>query len=151
MKKIKLILIIIWMIVIFMFSNQPSDESSNLSNNFINNTIVKVYELTHGEISIEKREEILNKYSYPVRKLAHFTVYFILGLLSIIYFNDINKKYIIYTILLCFVYACSDEFHQYFVPGRYCTFIDVLIDTFGGIFSIIFSRIFIYKKNKNMI
>ena len=151
MKKRKLIIIIIWMIVIFLFSNQPSDESSNLSNSFINNTIVKVYEITHGEIVKEKREEILNKYSYPVRKLAHFTIYFILGLLSIVFFKDFNKQYILYSLLLCFIYACFDEFHQYFVPGRYCSFFDVLIDTLGSSFSIIFSIIFIYNKKKSML
>ena len=151
MNKIKLVLIIVWMIVIFMFSNQPSDESGNLSNGFINNTIVKVYELFNGDISIEKREEILNKYSYPVRKIAHFSVYFILGLLCFIFFKDFSKHYIIYTILTCFLYACSDEFHQYFVDGRYASFIDVLIDTFGALISTIISYIFVYKKRKNMI
>lgn len=148
MKKIKLILIIIWMIVIFMFSNQPSNESSELSNNFINNTIVKVYEIFNGQADSEKRIEIIKQYSYPIRKLAHYTVYFILGILSYIYFKDINKKALIYSLILCFVYACTDEFHQYFVDGRYCSFIDVLIDTFGSLTSIIILNTRNYLKNR---
>ena len=31
-----------------------------------------------------------------------------------------------------FLYACTDEFHQRFVPGRAGLFSDVLIDTLGG-------------------
>lgn len=148
MKRFKLILIIIWMIVIFMFSNQPSTESSELSNNFINNTIVKVYEIFNGQADSEKRIEIIKQYSYPIRKLAHYTVYFILGILSYIYFKDINKKALIYSLILCFVYACTDEFHQYFVDGRYCSFIDVLIDTFGSLTSIIILNTRNYLKNR---
>lgn len=36
-------------------------------------------------------------------------------------------------IAFVFLYACSDEFHQYFIPGRAMAFKDVLIDTSGGI------------------
>lgn len=51
-----------------------------------------------------------------------------------------------------FLYACSDELHQYFVPGRSCQFKDVLIDTFGVITGIMLSmviiRIYDILKNK---
>ena len=36
------------------------------------------------------------------------------------------------TLLLVFLYASSDEFHQSFVPNRTPLFTDVLIDTAGG-------------------
>ncbi len=35
-------------------------------------------------------------------------------------------------LLIVFLYACSDEFHQLFVPTRTARFTDVLIDTAGG-------------------
>ena len=144
MKRFKLILIIIWMIVIFMLSNQPADKSGDLSNGLINNTIVRVYEVFNGKVSDEKRVEILEKYGYPVRKLAHFTEYFILGILCYIYFYG-NTHAFIYSLILCFVYACTDEFHQYFVDGRYCSIIDVFIDSFGSLVSLC-----IYKCFKNL-
>lgn len=144
MKRLKLILIIIWMIVIFMLSNQPADKSGDLSNGLINNTIVRVYEVFNGQVSDEKKIEILKKYSYPVRKLAHFTEYFILGILCYIYFYE-NTYAFIYSLILCFVYACTDEFHQYFVDGRYCSMIDVFIDSFGSLVSLC-----IYKCFKNL-
>ncbi len=148
MNKLKLIIIIIWMGIIFLFSNQPAVESGNLSNSFINKTIVKVYEIFNGETDSKSREEIINKYSYFVRKGAHFTVYFILGLLCFTYFKDFTKYPIIYSLILCFVYACTDEFHQYFVNGRYCSFIDVLIDSSGTFISLIISRYIFANKHK---
>lgn len=36
------------------------------------------------------------------------------------------------SILLSFLYACTDEIHQIFVPGRSAQFRDVLIDTLGA-------------------
>lgn len=38
------------------------------------------------------------------------------------------------SILLSFLYACTDEIHQIFVPGRSAQFRDVLIDTLGASF-----------------
>ena len=35
--------------------------------------------------------------------------------------------------IICTFYAGTDEFHQYFVPGRHASFWDVLLDVFGGI------------------
>lgn len=149
------LLVLIWMIVIFSFSNQPALDSSELSDGFIDKTIIRVYEVFNGNITEEKKEELIYKYSYPVRKLAHFTIYFILGILVFIYLNDFikNKSIIIYSLLICFVYACTDEFHQYFVDGRYCSFIDVLIDTLGTLISILLlnMRLLIEKSKKDNI
>ena len=73
---------------------------------------------------------------FIVRKAAHFTEYFILFILL---YRAINKKkdaeikvYIL-AILIVFLYASSDEFHQAFVPGRGPAFRDVLVDTSGGL------------------
>ena len=38
------------------------------------------------------------------------------------------------SILFSFLYACTDEIHQIFVPGRSAQFRDVLIDTLGASF-----------------
>ena len=75
--------------------------------------------------------------------------YFILGILSFLVVKDysINKKLIIYSLLICFLYACSDEFHQLFVYGRSAEIKDVLIDSFGSLTSILLCN-FIYLKSK---
>lgn len=147
--NLKGLLVFIWMIVIFSFSNQSAEESTRLSDSFINNTIIKVYEVFNGDASEEKQEELISKYSYPIRKMAHFTIYFILGILVFIFLNQYieNKNIIIYSLLICFVYACTDEFHQYFVVGRYCSFIDVLIDSTGSFISILLLSIKTLKRH----
>ena len=54
--NLKGLLVLIWMIVIFSFSNQPAEASSKLSDGFINKTIIKVYEVFNGNITEEKKE-----------------------------------------------------------------------------------------------
>ena len=44
-------------------------------------------------------------------------------------------------IAFCFLYACSDELHQHFTPGRACMFTDVLIDTGGALTGMLMSLI----------
>mgnify|MGYP003309055667 FL=1 len=39
----------------------------------------------------------------------------------------------LYSIIICFIYACTDEIHQLYVVGRTGQFIDVLIDTIGAL------------------
>ena len=128
MKKliIKILLVILWMIVIFCFSNQKATDSTKLSNGFIKNTICKFS---------DNCDKTIEKSFTPVRKTAHFCVYLILGLLVMNCFN-INKKYILYSLLICLIYSISDEVHQIFVPGRSGEVFDVLIDTLGSFIGI---------------
>ena len=101
----------------------------------------------------QKENEIIEKYTYPIRKLAHYTLYFILGILSFLVVKDysINKKLIIYSLLICFLYACSDEFHQLFIIGRSARVLDVMIDTFGSLCGISIFYIFNKKISKKSI
>ena len=61
-----------------------------------------------------------------------------------------DKKVKVYLILFVFLYACSDEFHQYFIPGRSMAFKDVLIDTSGGILGYIIITLFEKLKIRNL-
>ena len=54
-----------------------------------------------------------------------------------------GKKVILITVVICFLYALSDEIHQYFVPGRACRILDVLIDTSGSLF---FCLVYLFVK-----
>lgn len=48
-----------------------------------------------------------------------------------------NMRRILISVVLAFTYACSDEIHQLFVPGRSGEFRDVCIDTCGASFGIL--------------
>lgn len=49
-------------------------------------------------------------------------------------------------LLLVFLYACTDEFHQRFVPTRTPLFSDVCIDTAGGAFGLFIAWICHYYR-----
>lgn len=128
-NKPSTVLVAIWMIIIFLMSSFDSVESSNQSN-FIVNIITNIFKIENIELL-----------SFIIRKLAHFTEYLILGLLVANMFtkNNINNLYLI-SIILCIIYATSDEIHQLFVPGRACQIRDVLIDSIGSI-----TGVYLYK------
>ena len=150
MQKIfKLILLILWMILIFCFSNQKADNSSKLSDG----VIVKVASIfVKDDLTKDKKNELIDKYTFIVRKIAHFSIYLILGIFS---FNLISsydiKNIVLYSLLICIVYASADEFHQLFVMGRSCEVRDVLIDTLGSLIGIlIYYKIkLLYLKDEN--
>lgn len=113
---------LLWMFLIFLMSSFDATESTNQSN-FIVNIITNIFKIENIELL-----------SFIIRKLAHFTEYLILGLLVANMFtkNNINNLYLI-SIILCIIYATSDEIHQLFVPGRACQLRDILIDSIGSI------------------
>lgn len=93
-------------------------------------------------------ENIISNNTFFVRKLAHFFVYFVLGVLVYILLKEFNvSSIIIYSFLLCYLYAVSDEIHQFFIPGRSMEFRDTIIDGCGAFLGICFSRIL----NKKMV
>lgn len=146
MKNIKLRnvvkygLVITWMTVIFCFSKDPATVSNEKSDFVIES-------LTSVGIDVGG---IFGKMStFIVRKMGHFTEYFILCILLIFALKSkfkMKSNYII-SIVITFLYACSDEFHQLFVPGRSGRIIDVLIDTTGGVLAIVICTIILKIKN----
>ena len=82
---------------------------------------------------------IVSDYTVIVRKLAHFTIYLILGILVLLFIREfkLDFKYtFIIPILICFIYAISDETHQLFVEGRSGELRDIFIDTLGSFIGI---------------
>ncbi|MGL5152630.1 MAG: VanZ family protein [Clostridium sp.] len=131
-KVIRWGLLIGWMGFIFFMSHQNGETSSNQSG-----TIVKILEF----LGLSGNTEFI---TLIIRKGAHFTEYCILYILlyRVASMYKHGKSAIILSILLTFGYACSDEFHQMFVPGRGPAIKDVMIDTSGGIFGIILCELF---------
>lgn len=133
-KIIYLILIVLCMSTIYLFSNKNSTSSNSTSKKVVN-SIVTVYEnITNKKIN---KGQLTNKLNYPIRKLAHYSVYFILGIFiyKLILLTKYKHKEAI-ALLLCFIYASLDEFHQLYVSGRTGQIKDVLIDTLGALTAI---------------
>ena len=137
-KVISLALVIIWMLIVFAFSNQKGEESQKTSS-FVTEIIVKI--VTYNQNLTESEKIILiENTDYIVRKLAHFSIYLVGGVLIYNYINTFdlktNKKFII-SIMIGVLYAASDELHQYFVPYRNARILDVCIDSLGIITGVI--------------
>lgn len=131
-KVIKFTLVICCMLIIFMFSSDSGTASRKKSDSVIIN-LVEV--ISNKKVNNKDRDKYIEKYVFPVRKCAHFTIYLILGILVISLLSEyriLNFKIVLYTLLIVFLYACSDEFHQLFVSGRSSEIGDVLIDSSGG-------------------
>lgn len=131
-KIIYLALIIVWMLTVFLFSNQNGNESQKTSKS-VTEIIVKI--LTYNQnITESKRLNLIDSTDYIVRKLAHFSIYLLGGILIYNYINTfdlkLNKKIII-SIGIGMLYATFDETHQYFVSERSTQILDVCIDSLG--------------------
>lgn len=138
------ICLLLWIGLIFYMSNQPGDVSSKQSG-----LVLKLFQA----IGIDLNNELGEFATFIVRKTAHFTEYFILYMLTVNvmkYYFNINKA-ILYAFVFSFFYACTDEIHQYFIPGRAMAFKDVLIDSSGALLSMIITKLNFKKKNKNKI
>ena len=128
-KVIMTIITILWMILIFLFSCSPAEESNKQSGEFIRNTIVKIVKVFKKDLDEEK---FIERIGTPIRKCAHFAEFLVLGMLM--YFTlklyGVNNPWIV--ILACSLYAVTDEIHQLFVKERTAKIIDVIIDTIGS-------------------
>lgn len=127
---------IMMMVAVFSFSSSPGTESSNLSDGISYKIVDQVSNLpfiTWNESEkIEKAEQLHG----PIRKVAHFIEYAILCVLWILplgFVEETTKKRLILSILICFLYACTDELHQLYVPGRDGNIRDVVLDTVGAV------------------
>ena len=70
-------------------------------------------------------------------KIYHFLEYAIFGVLlarvlKAYGFPPSLRGKMIGVLVISFLYGASDEFHQWFVPGRFATFGDLLADSLGG-------------------
>jgi VanZ family protein len=138
-KKLKWLFIIAWMVLIFWFSSMPalvSDEKSHF--------VIYVFNL----LGLNLNSVFGGLANFVVRKCAHFSEYFIfyLFLYNLYKENFPKKKALFLSLLSVFLYACTDEFHQLFVPGREARVRDVLIDTSGGTLAMIICYIINLKK-----
>ena len=154
---------IIWFAIIFMFSNQNGTESGKVSekvtkkilqtkDNF--KIIDNNYELNNENGIKEKNKNSISKkridkWEIPVRKLAHFILFFCGGIIIFLFLKygiEYKKNLIVLSVLLGLLIACSDEFHQLYSLNRTPKLFDVGIDTIGVTTGVICANLFIGNK-----
>ncbi len=122
-----------WMGVIYWFSAQDAEASAESSGSFMA-FLLRLFRVQSSE-AILTNTDTYSTIDFILRKGAHFTIFTVLGLLLCttisLYPNAIRLQKIVLPLSLGILYACIDELHQYFVPGRACQIRDVAIDTAG--------------------
>lgn len=122
------------MIMIFCFSAQDAIESSKVSDGLLYRILIF--------LNINTQSSTLEFLGMLIRKIAHFSVYALLGCLSYMLCRigyGINEKIsLVRAVFISFLYALTDEIHQIFVPGRTGRIFDVMIDTSGALCGAIF-------------
>lgn len=134
MKKIKpaalvsCLAAVAWMGVIFAFSAQDATRSQQSSDGVLYSLLS-----AFGELFEDFSVETL---SFIVRKCAHFSAFFVLGVL---FANAVSKfvsdMFHIWALSFdaCVLYAASDEIHQFFIEGRACRLFDICVDSAGSL------------------
>lgn len=136
---------IIIMIIIFYLSMDGSSASDYKSNG-VADFIINIFNLKKID------PFYLN---VLIRKIAHFGIYFVLGFFVIFALSKTTKLNIfnifIISLLICFLYACTDELHQLLVTGRSGEIKDVILDSSGSSIMILiyyfYLKLFVNKIN----
>jgi VanZ family protein len=126
--------------VIFCFSSRNADESTEQSN-AVGMLVGRIFVPDFEEWTAEKQLDFAEKWEFPIRKSAHMTEYAILGFLLVGAWTAgkrvLYKRTALRCLLVAVIYASTDEFHQYFVPGRACRIYDVGFDSAGALIGIL--------------
>ena len=143
-KPLSFVPAIIMMCLIFSFSGQDADTSSELSLQ----VGIKVFSVANETFdkgwSSKKIEQLSEASQYYIRKTAHFTEYLILAItvaFPLYVFGIRGPWLVILAGSFCIAFAGLDEYHQSFVAGRSPQKKDVLIDSCGVIIGVIMTRI----------
>ena len=135
-RTVSIILTVSWMVVIFLFSCENAFESAKTSGSTIR-FFLNIFYPDFKALAESVQAEIIESFQYIVRKIAHFTIYMILGVLtflSVVTYKNIALKFRLgINLSVCLLYAVSDEIHQLFVPGRVGHINDVFIDFSGAV------------------
>lgn len=145
--------VILWLILIYMLSDQPAVQSSELSKK-ITEVIVKTVGrlVPNNNYGDDSSISLVEQFHHLIRKHAHFFVYLILGILTINairYSGVFGVRAFALALSICVFYAISDEIHQLFVVGRSAEISDVLIDSGGSVVGIaLYRRMWIFLTHK---
>ena len=141
------IMLVITFYMIFSFSAQDAELSGSLSRN-VTEFIVKIISKIKT-MDVTMQFNLIEKLHPIIRKFAHFSIYTIVGFSVMGFMCTFDMKNI-FKLLISFgvgiIYAISDEIHQYYIPGRCASIMDVCIDTLGvltGIFILITLIVFV--------
>lgn len=130
-QALLLIFVFAFICTIYFLSGQEGEVSHMLSSGMVKkaSTFIEL-----PGVLKQYSKELNISYDFILRKIAHFSIFFILAVLLFKVIKSYTRKYSrIITITCCIIFACLDEYHQVFISGRNARFTDIIIDTAGAI------------------
>lgn len=129
MRKLLLLMILG---VCFLLSSESAEVSHMRSRTFLEMTVGRIYPIPKDDLA---------QWDHSIRKMAHFTLYFLVGSATI-YFLDatrfsVSSKIFFFFCLLIF-FSSLDEVHQLYSAGRTFLLGDILLDVGGGFLAFVF-------------
>ena len=144
LKPMSFLPAIVMMCLIFNFSGQDADTSSQLSYKVGVEVLTMTNEMLDRGWSQSHISELSSTYQFYIRKLAHFSEYLLLAItvaFPLYVYGLRGFPLVIIAGLICVGYAALDEYHQSFIAGRTPQRRDVIIDSSGAFVGIIITRI----------
>ena len=137
MTAVLIVLLFLIYVMIFNFSAENATASTGVSQK-VTRWLLRIYYKLQGNtgLTVVIPAGEVDEAEAVIRKLAHFTEYMLVGLLSLwiwLLWKAKRLRCCAFVLVQLVISASLDEFHQYFVPGRYASIRDVLIDTAGGL------------------
>lgn len=141
MKNIKRIifgiLLLFWLWVMYSFSAKTGAQSSSTSGG-LTRKLLNLFYPQYKSFPQEVSMKIFETTNFILRKTAHFLEYMILAeiaaeFMDTFFEKSLNWKQALTVVILCGIFATSDEIHQMFVGGRSPQVKDVILDTIGAI------------------
>ena len=144
LKPLSFIPAILLMMMIYHFSAQPADVSSQLSYKVSYKIVETADYVFETNLDYWQMDSWAQRIHGVTRKLAHMTEYFALAIAVSFPLYVYGVHGILLMLLagmICVGFAAGDEYHQSFISGRSPSVRDVGIDSFGVFWGIILVRI----------
>lgn len=144
LKPLSLLPAIVLMYLIFSFSAQPGEVSSQVSYKVSYKIVETGGKLLGADFEPWEIDELATRFNGPIRKIAHMTEYFALAIavsFPLYVYGLRGLLLMLLAGLFCVGFSCADEYHQSFVAGRSPAARDVMIDSIGIFVGIIVVRI----------
>ena len=143
-KRIIIVFLVLsWLIIIFCFSDSIASVSGPQSRVVFEKglkysfKVLNKLNLMSRTFTDKQVRELSIRYLTLFRKMCHLLIYLVLGVFVAAAFKNFTKLnfplIIVFTIISCFIYSLTDEYHQTFVLGRGGSIVDCLIDTSGSL------------------
>lgn len=132
------VLCLLWQGVIYGFSEENSTKSGGRSQGICESIAGFVLRGEEG-VTDEDVTALADRIEPPLRSMAHTFCFSVLGGLYFLLFASFGfvgiPRYAL-SAGCAFLYAVSDEIHQFFVPGRSMQLVDICVDTLGALLAV---------------